>query len=52
MRYQRPRRLFFALLVAELLCVAVWVLAGSIWWGLGAIVFGAAMVFTVLFSNG
>ena len=52
MRYQRPGRLFFALLVAELICVAVLVLAGGIWWALGAIIFGAALVLTVLFSNG
>jgi hypothetical protein len=51
-RDQRPRRLLLALLVAELAFLMAWILSGSIWWALGAIIFGAALVLTVLFSNG
>jgi hypothetical protein len=51
-RHQWPRRLLVALLVAELVCVAMWVFVGGIWWALGAIIVGASLVLTVLFSNG
>src|SRR5918997_4295535 len=46
------RRPVLALLAAELVCVGAWTLTGSIWWFLGAVVAGLALIVVALFPVG
>ena len=41
-----------ALLATELACMVVWALTGNVWYCLGAMLCGAALVFLVLFGRG
>ena len=41
-----------ALLAAELVCLVAWTLMGSIWWFLGAVVAGLALIVVALFPVG
>ena len=40
-----------ALLATELACVLAWVLTGSVWYCLGAVLSGAALILAVLFGG-
>jgi uncharacterized membrane protein len=45
------RRLVWALLAAELVCAVAWALTGNLWWCLGALLVGLALVAAVMSSG-